>query len=130
MLFSSLFRGMAARPQRTRPRRGCRQPWRPRLEVLEDRTMPSTLTVLNTLDSGAGSLRQAILDAAPGDTIAVTAAGTIALNNTLTIDKDLTVSGPGRDRLTVSGQKLIRDFAVFGAINVTLSGLTIADGYS
>src|SRR5438128_722268 len=35
----------------------------PRLEVLEDRCLPSTFTVLNTNDSGAGSLRQAILDA-------------------------------------------------------------------
>jgi hypothetical protein len=36
---------------------------RPRLEVLEDRTVLSTFLVTNTLDSGAGSLRQAILDA-------------------------------------------------------------------
>jgi hypothetical protein len=35
----------------------------PRLDVLEDRTVPSTLTVLNNLDNGPGSLRQAILDA-------------------------------------------------------------------
>src|SRR6266851_10414559 len=33
------------------------------LEQLEDRTVPSTFTVTNTNDSGAGSLRQAILDA-------------------------------------------------------------------
>src|SRR5229473_5370849 len=33
------------------------------LEVLEDRTVPTTFTVNNTLDSGLGSLRQAILDA-------------------------------------------------------------------
>jgi titin len=46
---------------------------RPRLEALEDRAVPATFTVLNTNDSGAGSLRQAILDANanPGmDTIA------------------------------------------------------------
>src|SRR5437773_3558001 len=36
---------------------------RPRLEQLEDRSVPSTFTVLNTNDSGAGSLRQAILNA-------------------------------------------------------------------
>jgi len=35
----------------------------PRLERLEQRELLSTLTVLNTNDSGAGSLRQAILDA-------------------------------------------------------------------
>jgi hypothetical protein len=33
------------------------------LERLEDRTVPTTFTVVNTLDSGPGSLRQAILDA-------------------------------------------------------------------
>src|SRR5262249_38716911 len=47
-----------------RPRdsaRAARQ--RPNLEVLEDRTLPSTFTVLNLADSGAGSLRQAVLDA-------------------------------------------------------------------
>src|SRR5947207_13675747 len=42
------------------------------VEVLEDRSLPSTFTVVNTSDSGLGSLRQALLDAnaAPGaDTI-------------------------------------------------------------
>jgi titin len=41
---------------------------RPRLEVLEGRWLPSTFLVTNTDDAGAGSLRQAILDAnaAPG----------------------------------------------------------------
>src|SRR5947209_2426486 len=33
------------------------------LDVLEDRVVPSTFTVSNVADSGAGSLRQAILDA-------------------------------------------------------------------
>jgi hypothetical protein len=33
-----------------------------RLEVLEDRTVPSTFVVTNANDAGAGSLRQAILD--------------------------------------------------------------------
>ena len=45
----------------TRPAR--RNGVRPHLESLEDRCLPSTFTVLNTNDSGAGSLRQPILDA-------------------------------------------------------------------
>jgi hypothetical protein len=48
------------------------------VESLEDRTLLSTFTVLNTSDSGPDSLRQAILDAnaATGtDTIAFTIAG-------------------------------------------------------
>jgi len=43
-----------------------RGPWtrfRPRLEDLEGRTMPATFTVTSNTDAGAGSLRQAILDA-------------------------------------------------------------------
>ena len=46
-----------------------RRPFPPGLEVLEGRTVPSTLTVLNNLDSGAGSLRDAIAQAKRGDTI-------------------------------------------------------------
>ena len=40
------------------------------VERLDDRTLPSTLTVVNNLDSGWGSLRKAITDASSGDTIA------------------------------------------------------------
>ena len=36
---------------------------RPRLEVLEDKSVPSTYFVLNSNDAGPGSFRQAILDA-------------------------------------------------------------------
>ena len=41
---------------------GVRFRFRPRLEVVEDRTLLSTFLVDTTADSGAGSLRQAILD--------------------------------------------------------------------
>lgn len=37
--------------------------YRPRMEMLEDRLALATFTVVNTDDDGAGSLRQAILDA-------------------------------------------------------------------
>src|SRR5207248_389072 len=46
-------------PQATTPGRALR----PRLEVLEDRLAPAVFTVANSNDSGAGSLRQAILSA-------------------------------------------------------------------
>ena len=41
----------------------------------------STITVTNLNDSGAGSLRQAIADASPGDAIDITVTGTIALTS-------------------------------------------------
>src|SRR5262245_50595631 len=37
--------------------------YKPWAELLEERAPPATYTVLNTSDSGPGSLRQAILDA-------------------------------------------------------------------
>jgi hypothetical protein len=54
------------------------------LEQLEDRSVPSTFSVLNLHDSGAGSLRQAILNANsnPGsDIIHFNVAGTIRLTS-------------------------------------------------
>ena len=65
----------------------------------------ATLTVTNNLDSGAGSLRQAIDDAnntATPDTIdfAANVTGTINVTgNPMTIQRSLTIDGPGADRL-------------------------------
>src|SRR6516164_2290337 len=63
-------------PARTRPGRTrsvVPRKWRAtcklHLELLEDRAVPSTLTVLNNLDSGAGSLRDLLAGAHPGDMI-------------------------------------------------------------
>ncbi len=54
------------------PRRAGARPrthFRPRLDPLEGRTLLSTWTVMNNNDSGPGSLRYDIGQAAPGDTI-------------------------------------------------------------
>ena len=71
------------------------------VERLEDRTVPSTFTVLNLADSGLGSLRAAIADANanPGaDLIRFAPAardGTIALTSgELGITDDLRIDGP------------------------------------
>jgi FG-GAP-like repeat/FG-GAP repeat len=45
---------------------------RPRLEVMEDRTLLSTFLVSNTGDSGPGSLRQAILDSNSNNAVGAT----------------------------------------------------------
>ena len=63
-----------------------------------------TLTVTNNADTGPGSLRDAITDATPGDTIrfALAVPNTISLTSgELLIDKNLTVTGPGADLLAV-----------------------------
>jgi hypothetical protein len=49
-----------------------------RVETLEERHLPSTFAVTNTNDSGAGSLRQAILDA--NDTVRHPGLDTIIFN--------------------------------------------------
>jgi len=87
-------------------------------------------TVTNTNDSGAGSLRQAIADAAAGDTISL-APGTITLTTgELVINKDLTISGPGSGKLTIQrstagGTPEFRIFNVTSSTGtITISGLT------
>jgi CSLREA domain-containing protein len=87
----------------------------------------ATLTVANTNDSGAGSLRQAILDATSGDTIAFDITGTITLSSPISINKNLTINGPGEGSLTLSGNNANRVFTIQSG-NVTVTGLTIANG--
>src|SRR5437879_2627828 len=53
----------ALKAARTKPLRAWSLPFHPYLELLENRWLPATFTVLNTNDSGAGTLRQAILAA-------------------------------------------------------------------
>ena len=90
------------------------------------------LTVTNANDSGAGSLRQAIADAAAGDTInfSLPAGSVITLTSQeLVLDKNLTVSGPGADSLAVSGNNQRRVFRVASGVTASISGLTIRDGF-
>src|SRR4051812_22645002 len=64
----------------------------------------STITVTNTNDSGSGSLRDAIANATPGDTITFAAPGTITLTTgNLVINKDLTITGLGSNDTIISG---------------------------
>jgi hypothetical protein len=65
-----------------------------------------TIAVINTNDSGPGSLRQALVDASDGDTIAFAVTGTIVLTGGgLVIDKRVTISGPGADHLSIDGNQ-------------------------
>ena len=98
----------------------------------------ATLTVTSLADGGVAScaplsltctLRQAIAAAAHGDTINITATGTIILGGTeLVIDKNLTITGPGASSLTISGNLLSRVFLINSGITANISGLTIQNG--
>ena len=91
----------------------------------------ATITVMNTSDSGAGSLRQAIADANDGDTIDATGvSGTILLTSgELVVDKSVTILGPGPGNLTVDGNAASRVFRIkTPGHTVSIDGLTIANG--
>jgi hypothetical protein len=115
------------------------------LSSFSDFTVGQTmaLKVANTSDSGAGSLRQALLDIAPGGTITfniptdgsdsgydpVTGAYTFKLAGMeLVLDRNLTINGPGADLLTISGEQLSRVFTINSGVTATLNGLTMANG--
>jgi hypothetical protein len=95
-----------------------------------------TYLVENTDDSGAGTLRAAIASANtnPGaDTIEFDAGvtGTIVLASPLPqLADDVTITGPGAELVTVSGNSLVQPFSILSGSAVTLSGLTIANGRS
>src|SRR5262245_17932750 len=104
------------------------------VERLEDRTVPSTFTVQNLLDSGPDSLRAAITAAnADPDADVIQFAsglnGTINLASQLSITEDLAIDGPGASTITVSGGGTTRVFSLSGSTtDVTLVGLTVAHG--
>jgi predicted outer membrane repeat protein len=107
--------------------------FRPQLEGLEARRLFSTLTVTNTHDSGAGSLRAQIAAAHNGDTIVFSTTmtpGTITLaSGELALTRNLTIQGPGAAQLTVNANDASRVFEVAQGATVTLSGLTITRGW-
>jgi predicted outer membrane repeat protein len=112
---------------------------RPTVLALEGRALLSTLTVNNTNDSGAGSLREAVDQAnhdGGGDTIVFSSLfnspQTITLSSgqlELTGTKArTTITGPGANLLTISGHQASRVFEVDANVTASISGLTITGG--
>ena len=85
----------------------------------------ATITVQNANDSGAGSLRQAIADAATGDTIEFSQAMTSTLTSPITIDKDIVIDGA--NVVTISGDNATSIFKITSG-NVEIKNLTLKDG--
>jgi hypothetical protein len=84
---------------------------------------------MNLNDSGAGSLRQAVIDAnaAPAaDDIDFDASVTeILLASPISITANVNIKGPGKDKLAISGSNVSRIFEITGV--VTIDGLTLKD---
>ena len=86
-----------------------------------------TITVTSTLDSGSGSLREALVDAQNGDTIVVPG-GTINLAERLQIVHSVTIEGQGPQATVISGSEKNRVFEVESGVTATISGIDIKLG--
>jgi predicted outer membrane repeat protein len=136
--FGKRQRSAASRRSYGSPRK--RPTYRPRLEALEGRWLPSQvgLTVTSLTDSGPGTLRAAILGADVGShsdkfTIGFAVTGTIDLQSPLPdLNNNIAIQGPGVASLTVeraAGVSLSSAILTVDAgQTATLSGLTIANG--
>ncbi len=116
--------------------RGRRRLW-PTVMALAGRALLSTLTVSNTNDSGAGSLRAAVNQANSdngGDAIVFSSLFNTPRMITLTGDALMltgtattTITGPGANLLTINGNNISRVFEIAGG-SAAVSGLTITGG--
>jgi hypothetical protein len=89
-----------------------------------------SLVVSNTNDTGTGSLRRALEDAAPGDAVVFSPAvtGTITLTSgELLINKSIPIYGPGAKILAINGNAASRVLHS-GGVTASISGLTITNG--
>lgn len=91
------------------------------------------IVVTNCLDSGNGSLRQAVQTGAPGDPIDLTqlTCGQISLTTgRIDVNRDLLIQGPGPDVLAIDGTHIDRVFNQNGNYQLALYGLKLQHGYS
>ena len=142
--FTNVFYSRGVSTRRHRSRRPAQQI---SLESLEPRQMLAQVTVTTTADIGAGSLRQAIIDAnatSANDDIVFASSlftngvSTITLGSAALPDiaatsgaGSLTITGPGASSLIISGNNgnTNRNFSIFKIAsggNLTISGVTVS----
>src|SRR6185312_6309726 len=91
------------------------------------------IVVTNCLDSGNGSLRQAVQTGAPGDPIDLTQLTCSQISLTsgrIDVNRDLLIQGPGPDLLAIDGTHTDRVFNQNGPYQLALYGLKLQHGYS
>ena len=122
----------------TSSRRNGGRTFRPRLEVLESRTLLSFAGCIvdRLTDTGAGSglmgdLRYCITNVTDGDAIIFAVQGTINLTAALPdLTHSISIEGTGADQMTVRRDTggNYRIFHVSSGVNVRISGLTVNNG--
>ena len=94
---------------------------------------PSDVTVMNTADSGAGSLRRALAGVCVGGTVIFSdalAGQTITLlSGPLTLGKNVTIDGSAAPGLTISGNNSDRVFIVNAGTTATIKHVTVKNGF-
>jgi hypothetical protein len=128
----SLQRIMRSVRKERRPHKS-RHAQQPRLWVLEERALLSTLTVTSSADSATDNhtLRYAVLHAQSGDTIQLTAAikDTIVLTlGELVVNHNVIIESVPARTPTISGDGISRVFEISAGANVTLENVNIIDG--
>jgi CSLREA domain-containing protein len=96
----------------------------------------SPIFVENLSFNDPGSLRQALLDApvAPAvtdilfDPALFAVPGTLRFGTQISVDRNVSIHGPGAQRLTLNGARQARVLTVLPNRLVSVSGLTLADG--
>jgi len=97
--------------------------------AIATQTHAATITVTNRNDGGPGSLRQALHNANDGDTITFAVTGMITLTSGgLPITKNITISGPGADQLSIDGNQALLVLGIFPNKIAAIAGLTVRNG--
>ncbi|MFT6334930.1 MAG: hypothetical protein ACJATI_001676 [Halioglobus sp.] len=95
---------------------------------------PGTKIVTSSLDDGTpGTLRYKMENVCPGDIVQFDPSllnSTITLNAEIIVDNDFSVIGLGVNNISISGNDASRIFSINSGVSLSLSGLSLINGYS